>query len=362
MVRLAPLMDLEPALPPLPPRRRSRWWAPAYVLATAAVVTGVGSAVHLPDYSIGPGPARDVGTMVRIDGHAPKRSSGSFLLTTVSVSERTVTLLEGVRAWLDPSVSLISRDSIVTPGLDDEQQALMNVEAIEESKYAAEVVALRALDIEVPRIPGAFVLSVIPDSPAAASLRAGDVIVGVDGRAVAGPAELSKAIAARRIGQPVRLTVERAGVRRGFKLRTVESVLDKGRPSVGIFVREAFRMPVDVSIDTGDIGGPSGGLVFALAIAGAVGHEDLTRGHRIAATGTISLDGTVGAVGGVRDKIAAARHVGADIFVLPADEVALARPVARGIRLIGVRTFDEAVAALRRLPASRPAGSSRARS
>ncbi|MBI4728629.1 MAG: PDZ domain-containing protein [Acidobacteria bacterium] len=354
-------MDLESALPPLPPRRRSRWWVPAYVLATAAALTGVGSAVHLPDYSIGPGPARDVGRMVRIDGRAPKRSSGSFLLTTVSVSERTVTVLEGLRAWLDPSVSLISRDAILTPGLDDEQQALMNVEAIEESKYAAEVVALRALDMEVPRIPGAFVLSVIPDSPAAASLKSGDVIVAVDGHAINVPEQLSKAIGTRRVGQTVRLTVDRAGTRRRFTLRTVDSVIDKGRPSVGIFVREAFRLPVQISIDTGDIGGPSGGLVFALAIAGAVGHEDLTRGHRIAATGTISLDGTVGAVGGVRDKIAAARHVGADVFVLPAGEVALARPVARGIRLIGIRTFAEAVAALRRLPAARPAGSSRTR-
>ena len=92
--------------------------------------------------------------------------------------------------------------------------------------------------------------------------------------------------------------------------------------------------------------GPSGGLVFALAVADALTPGDLTRGHKIAATGTIALDGTVGRIGGVEQKVRAAEHVGADVFLVPFDEQAQAKAVARSIKVFGVRDIADAVAVL----------------
>jgi PDZ domain-containing protein len=118
---------------------------------------------------------------------------------------------------------------------------------------------------------------------------------------------------------------------------------------IGAALGAAFRLPLNVSLDSENIGGPSAGLAFALTIADVLTPEDLTRGHLVAVTGTIDLQGNVGLVGGVEFKVRAAEREGADVFLVPTDEVAEASKVTADVMVIGVSTLEEAIAALRKL-------------
>lgn len=344
-------METELESPVTPERRSGRLrLIILWILAPTAVLILIGTTIRLPAYSIEPGPARDVGALVSIDDRPTFPSDGKFLLTTVAVSDQPITIFEGLRAWLDSSVRLVPRETILQPGLDDRAQDALNKHDIEESKLEAEVVALRTLGLEVTEGPGARVLTVVRKGPADRRLVPGDVIVAAAGRSVRNVDEVSDAISRRRIGERIEVTVVRKGKRRDLRLRTAESIFEKGRTSIGVTLGRAYRLPFEIEVDTGRVGGPSGGLVFALAIVDALGREDLTRGYSVAGTGTISVSGAVGPVGGVVEKVQAAERAGADVFLVPGDEARGARAAATELRVIPVATIEGAVRALRRLP------------
>jgi len=109
-----------------------------------------------------------------------------------------------------------------------------------------------------------------------------------------------------------------------------------------------FSFPIDVSIDSGQVGGPSAGLAFTLALLDTLTPGSLTGGKKVAATGTINPAGTVGQIGGLRQKTITVERAGADVFLVPIDEVDIAQKAAEGtdLKVIGVRTVDDALQAL----------------
>jgi PDZ domain-containing protein len=334
--------------------RLSRLWRFVAALTLVLIAAlAAGSLIRLPFYSLQPGPARDVTKLVSIRGESTYPSRGALLLTTVAVSARPISLYEGLASVFDPATELVQRSVIVSPGLSDAQQDELNLVDMLQSKYAAAVVAMRALGRPVPRIPGARVVHVFKDSPSAGKLRDGDVITGIDGVSVIDVVALTTRIRAHKPGEQVTVAVQRADKVLTMRVGTRRGTDEEGkpRPVIGVSLAPAFRFPVDVQIDTQDIGGPSGGLVFALAIAEVLGRGDLTKGHVVAATGTIDLDGRVGEIGGIEQKVRAAERSGADVFLVPASEAAQAQKVARSLRVIGVRTLDEALLALEGLSA-----------
>jgi PDZ domain-containing protein len=123
------------------------------------------------------------------------------------------------------------------------------------------------------------------------------------------------------------------------------------RPLVGITLVDAF--PFGVQISSGDVGGPSAGLMFALGLYDLLTPGDLTAGHVVAGTGTIDPDGNVGPIGGIKDKVVAAERAGAEIFLVPAENMAELRGVDTGsMRLVSVSTFQDALDALNGLQAT----------
>jgi Lon-like protease len=333
--------------------RLSRVWKVTFVVAVVLVVgLAVGSLVQLPVYSLQPGPARDVTKLVSIRGERTFPSRGALLLTTVAVSSQPISLFEGLASVFDPATELVRRSVIVGPGLTDKQQDELNLVDMLQSKYAAAVVAFRALGRPVPRIPGARVVYVFEDSPATGKIQAGDVIAGINGVATVGVDALTTGIRAHAPGSEVKLQVVRGGVVRTISMRTKRVLDENGKPypAIGVSLAPAYRFPVDVQIDTQDIGGPSGGLVFSLALVEVLGSDDLTKGHVVAATGTIDLEGKVGEIGGIEQKVRAAEHSGADYFLVPLNEANDAKKVARKVKIIGVRTLDDALGILRALP------------
>ena len=274
-----------------------------------------------------------------------------FFLTTVAVSQQPVTLFEAVVSWVDPAVSLLPREQLVPPGVTDQQQDQFNAMDMEESKYSAVIAALHAVGIDAPPVPGVYVIAVAAGFPASGKLRPGDIVLEANGVALRNAGALASQLTSRPIGAEHTLRILRSTQELTVKLKTVASPgNDQERSAViGAKLGPAFRLPLSVNVDSQNIGGPSAGLAFALTIADALTKEDLTRGHRVAVTGTIDLNGNVGLVGGVEFKVRAAEREGADIFLVPKDEVAQASSVGGDVEVIGVSTLAEAIAALRRL-------------
>ncbi|HSL64383.1 MAG TPA: S16 family serine protease, partial [Gaiellaceae bacterium] len=149
-------------------------------------------------------------------------------------------------------------------------------------------------------------------------------------------------------GSPVALAFRRGDERTTARVRTVPSSDDPRRAAIGVFVSQAadIRLPVDVRIDAGAVGGPSAGLPFALEVLEKLG-RDADQGLDVAATGELELDGRVGAVGGLKQKTIAAKDAGVDVFLVPAgDNAEEARRHADGLRIVPVRTFQQALRAL----------------
>lgn len=327
-----------------------RWRMGAAAATLLAIALGTGSFVRLPYYSIVPGPARDVVGLVHVTGERTYPVRGALLLTTVAVSGRAITLYDGLASLFDPATELIPSSSLLgghTPQQEDE----FNVARMLESKYAAAVVALRAIGRQVPSIPGGRLVYVFPDSPSSRVLKNGDVVTAVDGKPVADIQALSAAIRKHTPGDTLRLAVDRGGVRHTFTIGTTTAKDESGKSyaAIGVWLAPAFRLPVDIAIDTQDIGGPSGGLVFALTIADVLTPGDLTKGHKIGVTGTIDIGGNVGEIGGIEQKVRAAERAGADVFIAPASEAIVAQRVSSKIRVVGVKTFAEAYALLQTL-------------
>jgi Lon-like protease len=183
------------------------------------------------------------------------------------------------------------------------------------------------------------------DVPAASMLRDGDVIVAAGGRPVRTVDQLRAALAPLSPGDTVRVRLRRDGESLERVVKTARSPVAPHGAILGIQATESARivLPRKVKIDLGDIGGPSAGLPFALQVYQELG-KDVDRGLRVAATGAIELDGSVGPVGGLKQKTFGVRRAKADVFLVPAGENAeTARRYAGGLRIIPVESFRQAL-------------------
>jgi len=349
---------------PQPPRsgfRKVFSWAPAWLLILAfvlAIVAPAGFFIHLPYFSVGPGPAVNVLSLIDARGGARTyESKGQLLLTTVSESVNTVNVWDAVLAWIDPNVTLISQEAVLG-GQTSREVDIENQLEMDDSKYNAEIAAFRALGLNVPLVPGARVLSVVDGLPAFGKLRAQDLIVSVDGVTVKDPAGAVALLQKHKSGDRVTIGYRRGRSTKTVTLKTVSSQPVSGKKAhavIGVNLEPAFQLPRDIQVDTQNIVGPSGGMIIALSIYDAFTPADLTGGHIIAGTGTIAIltngQAVIGDIGGIEEKVRAAASHGADIFLAPFDQAAAARKVApKSMRVIGVRTFAEALKFLKALP------------
>jgi len=335
-----------------------RW---AVILAPiVGIIALLGSLIHVPYHALGPGPSTNVLERLKIRGAESFPSEGELLLTTASVSDGPLSIWDAVWVWIDPKYDFIERRILVPPGRTDEERRAQNLQQMEESKIAAELAAFRALGHPVARLPGARVFTVIEGAPAEGKLRRGDQIVAIDGKRVTTRDAAIEAMRARRPGDAVRVRYIRDARAHTVRIRTRASASDATVPVIGVTLGTGYRFPNEVEIDTEDIGGPSGGLIFALSIVDALTEDDLTKGHIIAATGEIVFKDDkplVGPIGAVAEKIRSAHAAGARVFLVPDRDFEEACRVADGnLRIIAVTTLNEAVDALRELP---PRGTSK---
>jgi len=312
---------------------------------------------EVPYYAFYPGGATEVSPLVSVPGDRAFPAKGNFLLTTVALGKTTV--LELFSGWLDPDVDIVTEAQLLgdqTPAQFSQVQA----QAIDDSKQVAIAVALRRLGLEVPITgAGALVEQVVPGSPAAQTLSPGDTVVNAAGQPVGTVEDLRAAVAGRSPGEVIELQVVGAdGQTRASSVTLIEcpegfDCPGGGRAALGLGLRtkdQKFGWPFEVGIESKDIGGPSAGLAFTLTVIDLLSPGELSGGRSVAVTGTMDLDGTVGAIGGVGQKAAAVRALGIDVFLVPEANAVQARDHAGDdLVIIPVKDLESALVALGRL-------------
>jgi PDZ domain-containing protein len=124
----------------------------------------------------------------------------------------------------------------------------------------------------------------------------------------------------------------------------------EGNFRMGILIGYKYEFPIEVNLELGDVGGPSGGMMFALGIIDRLTAEDLTGGLHIAGTGTIDQDGEVGPIGGVVQKLYGASRSGATVFLVPAGNCEeIVGNVPAGLQVVKIATLQDALNALEKL-------------
>jgi PDZ domain-containing protein len=267
----------------------------------------------------------------------------------VAVDVRKASLIERVFPGMHEGSTLVPEDQLLPPGVNEEARREGELRAMARSQQVAAAVALRRLGYPVRTTSvGVIVDALVADSPAVGKLRPNDLIVSVDGKTVRTRSDLLRRVQAHEPGEEVRVVVRRGTRREAVTIRTAADPEDRDRAVIGVFVEQAasIKLPIDVKIDLGNVGGPSAGLAFALDVMEELG-RDVDRGRKIAATGEIELDGRVVPVGGVKQKTIAVRRSGIDVFLVPAgDNAREARRHAEGLRIVPVKTFQQALQSL----------------
>lgn len=308
----------------------------------AAILLACLYLVDLPLYILSPGPADDALPLIDIDGRETFPSEGRLLFTTVYAAPGNLYYV--LRAWLDDEARVLPESFFLAPGQTDAEYDAQQRSAMDESKLDAAAVALR----EVTRYPerhgpGAVIESVYPGTPAYGRLFSGDLVVSAAGREVRSVDELSEAVHQAGVGGELALQVRPI---EGGDLRrvVVRPELIEGELRIG--VEAIANFPFEVRITSGDVSGPSAGLMWAVGIVDLLTPGDLTDGRTLAGTGQIDLEGNVGAIGGITEKLVAAERAGAELFFVPEANMEEARRAPVDLELIPVATLDDALRSL----------------
>ncbi|OZM69941.1 PDZ domain-containing protein [Amycolatopsis antarctica] len=334
-----------------------RAWTVLLSGVLVAVFGLVGALVRVPYVSLGPGPTYDTlggsndGPVVQVDGKETFPTDGELRMTTVSLADE-MTLFGALGVWVSGRYALAPREEYFKPGATDEQVKQENVQQFQDSQSNAQVAALRKLGFPVK----VLAREVVSGSPADSVLEAGDRLLEVNGRPVASDQDVTAAVAGTRPGETVSLTFQHEGQPERTESITLAQRED-GRPEgfIGLQAIDRADVPFDVKFTLEDVGGPSAGLIFALALFDRLTPGELAGGNHIAGTGEITEKGEVGAIGGISFKVVAAKEAGATAFLVPERNCAEAVSAAPdGLKLIKVATLDGAVTAIEDLKAGRP--------
>ncbi|MGI8968044.1 MAG: YlbL family protein [Chloroflexota bacterium] len=344
-----------PAVESDQPANRNGWrrWRPSYLLVPLFILliaAGVLEILPANVYILLPGEALPVAPMIAVPGHPAILKRGQLLLTDVSLYKANHKL-EELWGRLNSSAD-VQPAANVAGGLSDKQFLRLNLSMMDDSIHQAEAAALNQIPGDHPRFAatGPRIVFVQPGTPASKLIHSGDVILAVNGRRVHRAAGVAPLVRNLVPGKTVQLQLLRKGRPLLVSAKTVPAnrVDPQANPRtalIGISLQDQIVFPVKIKINPGNIGGPSAGLMFSLGVIQRLEKQDITHGCRIAGTGTIDFYGTVGAIGGAKQKIIAARSAGARYFLVP--DVAENRDPAeanRGeITVVPVKTLPQAL-------------------
>ena len=302
-----------------------------------------------------PGPVFDVlgknegQNVITIDGASSYPTTGRLDVLTVSVAgnrENTPSWLELGWAWLDPSQAIVPLDVIYPANVTTKQAEAESSAMMEESQQDAIAAALTKLGYDVPW--HVYVSEVSKASPSSGKLVAADFILKINDVDIKDIDQMRALINEAAPAGPLTVTVLRGGKNVTEDITATKNA--DGKYRLGILAGYKYDFPVKIKLELGDVGGPSGGMMFALGIIDRLTPGQLTGGKHIAGTGTIDPAGNVGPIGGIRHKLFGAANAGATIFLAPeanCDEVI--GHVPSGLTVVKVKTLSEAKTSLEKI-------------
>ena len=331
-------------------RRFWQWLiGPSLVLLTALI----GWFIPTGEFLVMPGSAVRTSTMISVPSAPSKGRHGELLLLTIYSAPASVDEWAFGHVW--PNARIVPARTQLPPNTTYERFRRLEESMMADSQTTAKVVALRQIGYDVPeRGQGAAVETVQPGSAAEiAGIKKGDLIVGLNGQSIETGRQLVDALGQMRPGDAVqlRLKANDSDAEQDLQVTLGSRPNQPSRPLLGVTpvtYRQHFDFPLQIGIDSKGIIGPSAGLVLSLGIMQAASAADITKGHKIAATGTLDLDGRVGAVGGIDDKVISAEGRAEYLLVATAD-YEKARQAARTLTVVPVDSIERAIDFLRGL-------------
>lgn len=318
-------------------------------LITVAVLTPVPFVVFEPGPTVDVLAEQEGEELISVSGHPTYRDEGEIRFTTVSVTGPTqdINIFAALSAWWDDEQAIYPRDVIYPDDQSaDEIRRDSSVQMVS-SQDTAIANAMRAMGETVPSVTE--ILNVVTGGPSDGALKVRDQVLAVDGARVASASDVAALVQKTEPGTEIELRIRRDGKRYTIPVTTGESPDEPGRSIIGVIVGPGYKLPYDVRVNVDEnIGGPSAGLMFALAVYDTLTPGSLTEGKTIAGTGSIDDRGRVGPIGGIGQKIVGAGASGAGLFMVPPGncEAALVAPEQDGMRLVKARTFKTALAAV----------------
>lgn len=286
--------------------------------------------------------------LITVKGAPTFPTSGALDLLTVQVvgnRERTPSWFELALAWFDPAKAVLPLDDVFPQGQTTEQRNQESAVMMVDSQKEATAAALTQLGYDVK--PMVEVYALTDDSAAQGILQKGDIIRSANGQAITETDQLRTIINAG-AGAPVRLAIERSGASENVEVTPKQATVDgKSTWLVGISTMHDYDFPIDVTLQLNNVGGPSAGMMFALGIIDTLSDGNLNGGAQVAGTGTIDAAGTVGPIGGIRQKMYGAVGAGATYFLAPRDNCdEVVGHVPSGLRVFSVATLKDSLQVL----------------
>ena len=331
-----------------------RGWMLIISATTTAILLGIAFWLPVPFVKLSPGPTfnvigqEDGQDVIEISGTETFPVSGNLDMTTVyerGGPRGGLTFVEAIASWLNPADAVVPRELLFPDDVTGEEVRTRQALLFDASESNAVAAAMRYLDR--PLQTQIVATAVYEGTPADGVLQPKDEIVSIDGAAVTEAAQVVQAVRGNPVGTAFEIVVRRDGVEETVTLASEPNPDDPDVPYLGIGVSEYYSAGFPITFTLEDIGGPSAGLMFATGIVDKLTPDDLAAGGHVAGTGTIEPDGTVGPIGGIRQKLAGARDAGATLFLMPADHCAeAAGHVPDGLTVAPVATLEEAIGAI----------------
>jgi Lon-like protease len=328
-------------------------WTAALSAALFVVLAAVIALVPVPYVTWAPGSTYNllgsVGNVdaITITGVQTYQGEGELRMTTISVTapDSNLSLPEVLISYWMTARQVLPRDAVYHAGASATDVSTQESQLMTQSQTTAVVAALRAANVAVEELPMAY--SVQSSGPAAGIIEPGDLITAVDSAPVTSTAAVAAAIASRHVGQKVAFTIIRDGVVSQKSVPTRATTSAPNDPMVGIEFATGYLYEPKVSFAVDPaVGGSSAGLMFSLAIYDRLTSGELVKDRIVAGTGTMSADGTVGSIGGVEEKMAAASRDGATVFLLPKSNCQNVEDPPAGLRLVAVEKLTDAISYL----------------
>lgn len=312
--------------------------------------------VPVPFVRMAPGPTfnvigeRDGKAMIEVSGTTTYPVTGELQMTTVLESggpRGGLTFVSALASWFNSTDAVVPRELIYPDEVSGED--VKSEQAAMFSSSESDAIGAATTYLKIPTTKQVVVSEVNGAAPATGKLEPGDIVLSVNSTAITESKQISQLIQGEPVGTIFTFSIKRDGKQQDVQVTSAVNPQDKKTPYVGIGIGVTDEPSFDVKFNVDGVGGPSAGLMLTMGLIDKLTPEDLAASKIIAGTGTIKPDGTVGPIGGIRQKLAGASATQAQLFLMPASHCKeAAGHVPVGLTVTPVKNLKQAMEAVQK--------------